>query len=522
MIMMVVLMAFEVSLGFPDTKTCLLHQKLQMLNVCIERRLEREFKAHRQTKDYIPENDLNLSDSLNDEDEFYDCLDHEERETAGDAENVLLSKCTETEKVANKPEGRLKRLGNLKLLDADEYLYIPITQELVPKTEDQFLDDSEDILNLGSSSDVVRQKMSSSLQSDMDAFKAANPLAKLEDFIRWYSPVDWTESTDEDAQKTYKLSARMSAPGNIWQELWEHSKPIPAYKQKRLFDDTNEGFKVLTYLETRNLSEVYQLTVVPLLHSSILKLKNIFSNSDTLDIFEQSVNETLADLCRLSRDIESVKIKDSVIDSFPNIEPILMQIEKLELQFYQFKCFESLVSTPTTIKMNKVKTYFKEMMENNGCYNIREYDGKLSEQTGSSQTLFDILSSGFEQKLNQEPISKEYVIRLGNDFTDTNGRTELSDMPQFLRGIVAGVFCCRLREFGLCLRSNTNNQIFLIITFYFYYKCDRSCDRSKFKYDITVPHILIRINLLLVMISATNTLITACAVLIKRRDEHIN
>lgn len=38
--------------------------------------------------------------------------------------------------------------------------------------------------------------MASSLQSDMDAFKAANPLGKLEDFIRWYSPVDWVESVD--------------------------------------------------------------------------------------------------------------------------------------------------------------------------------------------------------------------------------------------------------------------------------------------------------------------------------------
>uniref|UniRef100_A0A1B0G2K9 Uncharacterized protein n=1 Tax=Glossina morsitans morsitans TaxID=37546 RepID=A0A1B0G2K9_GLOMM len=209
--------------------------------------------------------------------------------------------------------------------------------------------------------------------------------------------------------------------------------------KKRLFDDTNEGFKVLTYLETRNIGEVYQLTVVPLLHSSILKLKNIFSNSNALDVFEQTVNETLADLCRLSRDIEAVKIKDSIVESFPNIEPILMQITKLELQFYQFKCFESIVDIdPKGVRATEIKTYFKEMMENNGCYNIRKYNGKLSEQTGHSQSLIDILTSSFEDKLHQEPISKEYVIRLGNDCADMNGRIELSDMPQFLRGIVTG------------------------------------------------------------------------------------
>lgn len=136
-------------MGFPDTKTCLLHQKLQMLNICIERRLEREVKAHRQVPGYVTESELNLSDSFNDEDEFYDCLDHEERETAGDAENVLSSKSTKVEKDTNKADGRLKRLGNVKLIAADEYLYIPVTQEIVPKTEDQFLDDNEDILSAG-------------------------------------------------------------------------------------------------------------------------------------------------------------------------------------------------------------------------------------------------------------------------------------------------------------------------------------------------------------------------------------
>uniref|UniRef100_A0A1B0AGW9 Rab3 GTPase-activating protein catalytic subunit n=1 Tax=Glossina pallidipes TaxID=7398 RepID=A0A1B0AGW9_GLOPL len=394
-----------ISLGFPDTKTCLLHQKLQMLNVCIERRLEREFKAHRQAPGYVTESELNLSDSLNDEDEFYDCLDHEERETAGDAENLWSSKSTKVEKDANKADGRLKRLGNVKLIAADEYLYIPVTQEVVPKTEDQFLDDNEDIL----SADQIRQKMASSLQSDMDAFKAANPLARF--------------SCGMSSKSSY-------AKGETG---------VGLAAEKRLFDDTNEGFKVLTYLETRNVGEVYQLTVVPLLHSSILKLKNIFINSNALDVFEQTVNETLADLCRLSRDIEAVKINDSIVESFPNIEPILVQITKLELQFYQFKCFESIVDIdPKGVRATEIKTHFKEMMENNGCYNIRKYNGKRSGQTGHSQSLIDILNSSFEDKLHQEPISKEYVIRLGNDCADMNGRIELSDMPQFLRGIVAG------------------------------------------------------------------------------------
>jgi hypothetical protein len=32
----------RVAPGFPDQRTCLLNQKLQMLNCCVERRLQRE------------------------------------------------------------------------------------------------------------------------------------------------------------------------------------------------------------------------------------------------------------------------------------------------------------------------------------------------------------------------------------------------------------------------------------------------------------------------------------------------
>ncbi len=30
----------------------------------------------------------------------------------------------------------------------------------------------------------------------------------------------------------------MEVPGNLWQEAWSNAKPVPARRQKRLFDDT--------------------------------------------------------------------------------------------------------------------------------------------------------------------------------------------------------------------------------------------------------------------------------------------
>ena len=64
----------------------------------------------------------------------------------------------------------------------------------------------------------------------MESFKAANPGCVLADFVRWHSPRDW----DQDK---CKLSPRMEIEGNIWKEAWENSKPVPAKRQRRLFDE---------------------------------------------------------------------------------------------------------------------------------------------------------------------------------------------------------------------------------------------------------------------------------------------
>ena len=59
------------------------------------------------------------------------------------------------------------------------------------------------------------------LISDMQAFKAANPHAELEDFVRWYSPRDWMEDDHGVDGRAGHLSARMSKQGNLWQNLWK-------------------------------------------------------------------------------------------------------------------------------------------------------------------------------------------------------------------------------------------------------------------------------------------------------------
>lgn len=211
-----------------------------MLNCCIERKLSRE-NSSQVTFD-------SAEDSSSD-DEFFDCTD----------------KVDENKKkpfIWDQPVGRLSKFRDLRLLKTGDPLYIPITQEPVLKTEDQLEEDTDVLLKLGSNeeaSELRARIMSASLLSDMESFKAANPGAILEDFIRWYSPRDWIEENefDEWGQKKGQLSSRMMIEeNNIWVQMWKAAKPVPAHRQKRLFDDTREAEKVLQFLDYRSIAQV--------------------------------------------------------------------------------------------------------------------------------------------------------------------------------------------------------------------------------------------------------------------------
>jgi len=114
-----------------------------------------------------------------------------------------------------------------RLIQTGDLLYLPITQDPVPKTEDQLEEDAQVMMQLGTdkyASEMRARMMSASLLSDMESFKvlilksgdvsfyttihiytfiiyiiqAANPGAILEDFIRWYSPRDWIDDEGID------------------------------------------------------------------------------------------------------------------------------------------------------------------------------------------------------------------------------------------------------------------------------------------------------------------------------------
>ncbi|XP_006880869.1 PREDICTED: rab3 GTPase-activating protein catalytic subunit [Elephantulus edwardii] len=338
--------------GAPDLRCCLLHQKLQMLNCCIERKKARDEGKKISTSDSMintypgypgKTEDQLESDNLKDtdkergevgkswdswsdsEEEFFECLSDTE-ELKGNVQES--GKKGGHKDLANlKPEGRLIQHGKLTLLHNGEPLYIPVTQEPAPMTEDLLEEQSEVLAKLGTSAEGahLRARMQSAcLLSDMESFKAANPGCILEDFVRWYSPRDYVEEevTDETGNVVLKgeLSARMKIPSNMWVEAWETAKPIPARRQRRLFDDTREAEKVLHYLAIQKPADLARHLLPCVIHAAVLKVKE---------------EESLENISSVKKIIKQIISHSSKVLHFPNpedkkLEEIILQITNVE------------------------------------------------------------------------------------------------------------------------------------------------------------------------------------------------
>eukprot|EP00668_Euglena_longa_P005174 GGOE01006087.1.p1 GENE.GGOE01006087.1~~GGOE01006087.1.p1 ORF type:complete len:869 (-),score=208.30 GGOE01006087.1:213-2819(-) len=258
--------------GPPDWGSCLLHQKLQMVNVCIS-----------QQRAAIPVTpltsgtdgwDLDLGDEENEADAS---SPSKSPSTRGSMEcGTSLPPAPETAPCEGRL-GALRPLGDAALLRSGRVLYIPVTQQPLPVTEDMVGQQQEVFSRLGTSKEAHRLRtrlQTGSLQSDMQAFKAANPFDPcLADFVRWYSPKDFSAAKLAEfdsqhglgtghpagphaARELHCLSRRMQDPGNVWQTLWEEAAALPVSEQRQGFDAVREANVALHHLEQLPVPEV--------------------------------------------------------------------------------------------------------------------------------------------------------------------------------------------------------------------------------------------------------------------------
>ncbi|KAK8579061.1 hypothetical protein V6N12_069395 [Hibiscus sabdariffa] len=284
----------------PDLNSCLLYQQLQVINCCLSRKRQQSIAAESfdsemmEASSIVKESDLSLGTMS--------------------VSSALYARVKTGEIVLR--QGANQLLENLTMLETGEPIYSPITQEGPLLTEDLIRETEELVLRTGSVGAGC-----SRLLSDMQAFKAANPGCVLEDFVRWHSPPDWieTEPSDEVTCRRGQLSSRMRKEGNLWRELWETSKPVPAIKQAPLYDEDLAVEGILNFFDNIPVTDLFQQLFFSLLGLGfVIAEEKVSANENFSKLFyecqgyvlatcERNVwNEKLDELCQVYETVETM------------------------------------------------------------------------------------------------------------------------------------------------------------------------------------------------------------------------
>ncbi|KAI8643079.1 Rab3 GTPase-activating protein catalytic subunit-domain-containing protein [Parasitella parasitica] len=308
-------------------------------------------------------------------------------------------------------EGESTVHDSLKLLKTGQPMHIPITQDPGFMTEDMITQQADLFEKLGTSISATQQRaklQSAQLYSDMQAFKAANPHACLEDFVRWHSPRDWVADKDGEGGR---LSTRMSEPNNIWQELWKWSKRIPCVRQKPLFNLCAEAEKALHFLETTSIHDFFSL---------MLPTLGLIAY-DTLSVhpiaqYSQHVSNGLIHLSSELVDFPWEELRqgkqtfDGIISAIRHQESLMCHaISLLRKLPRQYDLVDQLLLNDQTI--------VKEGDERSAVFQLFRNDrGIISEPTSSEYILYsdckDLTSPGRILPSRQYAIVKDNEIRI--------------------------------------------------------------------------------------------------------------
>ncbi|KAH9701884.1 Rab3 GTPase-activating protein catalytic subunit [Citrus sinensis] len=263
--------------------------------------------------------------------------------------------------------GSVGKVGSMMLLKSYQSMHAPFTQDAPLMTEDMHEERLHAVEAFGNS--FLRWSFKGILSNsngkfvtclavyDMSAFKAANPDAVFEDFIRWHSPGDWLNDDGkengpsgipavEDLKENWpprgRLSQRMSEHGNLWRKIWNEAPAVQASEQKPLLDPNREGEKILHYLETLRPNDLLEQMVCTAFRASadtlnqtnFGALKQMAMKMDQLYITMSSVLKPLQ-ANNLSGDSETIEDLRRLCVVFEHVEKLLTVAASLHRKFLQ-------------------------------------------------------------------------------------------------------------------------------------------------------------------------------------------
>ncbi|RID69006.1 hypothetical protein BRARA_C01131 [Brassica rapa] len=446
--------------GSIDLSTCLIHQKLHLLAICIEKKCEmnEEFldcigseEDSSEASDPIEEHHK-VDDRRNASSE--DLLRKRDSSITEDSSDRLRYEMdTESTNSVNQgPTHAIRRgsagpVGTMMLLKLHERLHAPFTQDPPLMTEDMHEERLQAVEAFGDSLNVPGQLEKDILLSDMSAFKAANPDAVFEDFIRWHSPGDWESSQPETAEESSgsitedsedkwppqgRLSQRMSDQGNLWRKSWSDAPALPADEQKPLLDPNREGEKILHYLETVRPHQLLEQMVCTAFRGSAdtLNQTNFGDMRQMTSKLEQLyliIRSTLGVLQRNNVPDREQTVKDlrRLCVVFEHVEKLVTVAASLHRKFLEaprlaqvifsdfYSTYDPVMGINSNDEENKSRTEM-EVGSQEVSMRERQVVSSLFSPPSANQSWRKVLSMG--NLLNgHEPVLREIIFSTGDD-----------------------------------------------------------------------------------------------------------
>ncbi|KAK7289868.1 hypothetical protein RIF29_03864 [Crotalaria pallida] len=476
--------------GSIDLSTCLINQKLQMLAICIEKKcqLNEEYEDCIGSLDHI--------DSMTEEESVVgddpSIMETSSEAFSGKVDSFLAADSSEfsgkkISTVSRKPEdvslfddtkssdftrrGSAGIVNSTMLLKSYQSMHAPYTQEAPLLTEDMHEERLQAVEAFGDSFNFSAQLERDILTSDMSAFKAANPDAVFEDFIRWHSPGDWEEDNPEgtssscslDVEKSKhswppqgRLSKRMSEHGNLWRKIWNNATALPASEQKPLLDPNREGEKVLHYLETLKPHQLLEQMVCTafraaadtLSQTSYGELKQMVTEMEQLYPTMASYLRPLQ-VNRLSADSETIEDLRQLTVVFERVEKLMSLAASLHRKLSRApRLYREIFSDYYSFYSKKMGTGLKEddvEKEFDKKLQVRDHEREVLSNMfvppTANQSWRKVLSMG--NLLNgHEPILREIIFSLrdrvsGNHYaarSDSVSQQEIETYRMYICG----------------------------------------------------------------------------------------
>jgi hypothetical protein len=208
----------------------------------------------------------------------------------------------------------------------------------------------------GSTSTLVRRaRDATQTKSEMQAFKAANPHAVLEDFVRWRLPTEWLVAEDvEDMEgeaprprvappsaTNGQLSELLRSPSSMYQILWGATEPVAAAEQRPIFNAEGHALEALEALEALTPAQL----LPQLVYLSVEAVLGALGTSPLLQL-PPAAPAALRDLADTTR-----ALLESQAPPRAWLQAVLPPLEALELQLSQAASLEAkLTDQPEVVR----------------------------------------------------------------------------------------------------------------------------------------------------------------------------